>query len=299
VFRVCVPEVAISEAIEHAARVDVVLWPDGQPAPVSIEDVQLLVPPRRLAAMTTDELALMPRLEVIQLLTAGSDPWLGLAPQTVTLCSGQGIHGSSTAELAVAAVLHQIRDLARYERQQADRRWQPGERHSIAGSNVAVLGAGDIGGRVADVLTILGARVVVVSRTAREGILSPDEFRPLIAEQNVVVVATPLTAQTRGMVGKEFLAALPDQAVVVNVARGPIVDTNALLAELHSGRLSAALHVTDPEPLAGHPLWTAPNLLLTPHVGGGSMGWQQRAGALVQRQIGHLLRAEPLENVVG
>lgn len=296
---VCVADRLLASELNRRDITDLIVWEEGGPPPADVRQTRLFVPPYRLTAMTAEQLALMPELRVIQLLTAGADAWLDVRPTPVTLCSGQGIHGATTAELAVAGILHHVRDLARYERQRADGQWSPGERASVSGMRAAVIGAGDIGRKIADVLRIFGADVLLVARTAREGVVTLDELRSRLPEQDIVVIATPLTELTRGLVGRAFLSALPDQAIVVNVARGPIVDTDALLAELVTGRLRAALDVTDPEPLpAGHALWHAPGLLLTPHVGGGSAGWPVRAAELVERQLRHLRDGTALENIV-
>jgi phosphoglycerate dehydrogenase-like enzyme len=108
-----------------------------------------------------------------------------------------------------------------------------------------------------------------------------------------------LTDETRGLVDKDFLAAMPDGALLVNGARGPVADTDALLAELRSGRLRAAVDVTDPEPLpAGHPLWEAPGLLLTPHVGGSVPAAMRRAFRVMREQLAYYARGEEPPNVV-
>jgi phosphoglycerate dehydrogenase-like enzyme len=125
------------------------------------------------------------------------------------------------------------------------------------------------------------------------------EVPELLPEHDVVVVAVPHTPQTHGQVDAQFLAAMPDGALLVNIARGGIVDTDALLAELRAGRLRAFLDVTDPEPLpADHPLWDAPNVMITPHVGGGTRGWQRRAYRLVREQILRWVAGEELTNQV-
>jgi phosphoglycerate dehydrogenase-like enzyme len=164
---------------------------------------------------------------------------------------------------------------------------------------VLVLGAGDIGRRVATALAAFDAEVTLVARTAREDVRAIADLPALLPEQDAVVLALPNTPETRGLVSGQFLAALPDGAVLVNVARGAIVDTDALLAELRRERLHAFLDVTDPEPLPpDHPLWDAPNLLLTPHVGGGTTGWQRRAYALVRAQLERYVAGEELANRV-
>jgi phosphoglycerate dehydrogenase-like enzyme len=139
----------------------------------------------------------------------------------------------------------------------------------------------------------------VVARTARDGVRTLADVPVLLPQTDVVVLAVPNTAETTGLVDAAFLAAQPDGALIVNVARGAIVDTDALLAELTAGRLRAFLDVTDPEPLpSGHPLWDAPNLLLTPHVGGGTRGWQRRAYDLVREQVARYVAGEKLANRV-
>jgi phosphoglycerate dehydrogenase-like enzyme len=247
-------------------------------------------------------LAALPGLRLVHLRSAGVDPWPALLAdggRAVVLCNGRGIHGASTAELAVATTLAMVRELPRYVRQQDEHRWRGDSARSVAGARVLVLGAGDIGHRVAAVLRQLDARVTLVARTARGGVASLDRLPDLLPTQQIVVIAVPSTPETERMVGREFLAALPDGALVVNVARGKVVDTQALLAELTSGRLSAALDVVDPEPLPpDHPLWSAPNLLITPHVGGGAEGWLERGCALVLDQARRLHDGAELRNQV-
>src|SRR5436305_1618698 len=134
---------------------------------------------------------------------------------------------------------------------------------------------------------------------AKDGVHAIDELPRLLPYADVVIVVVPLTDETRGMVDAEFLARLHDGALLVNAARGPVVDTDALVAALASGRITAALDVTDPEPLpAGHPLWKAPGLLLTPHIGGDTTNYKARLHRLVREQVARRLAGEPLHNVV-
>jgi phosphoglycerate dehydrogenase-like enzyme len=164
---------------------------------------------------------------------------------------------------------------------------------------VLLVGAGDIGERIKAAVEAFGADTALVARTAREGVQPITGLAALLPDSHVVVIAVPHTPETHRLVDAAFLAAMPDGALLVNIARGGIVDTDALLAELMSGRLRAFLDVTDPEPLpAEHPLWSAPNLLLTPHVGGGTRGWEDRAYRLVREQVLRLRDGEPLENQV-
>ena len=228
----------------------------------------------------------LPDLEVIQLTSAGVEPWLPVVPAGVRLCNGRGIHGGSTAELAFAGLLAVLRDLPAYRAGQQRHAWDRWQTESLDGLRVMVIGAGDIGDRIAAAARVFDAETTMVARTARDGVRAMGEVPALLPEHDVVALALPLTDESRGLVDRAFLAAMPDGAVLVNIARGAIVDTDALLAELTSGRLRAFLDVTDPEPLpAGHPLWDAPNVLLTPHVGGGTKGWERRAYRLVRRQV--------------
>jgi phosphoglycerate dehydrogenase-like enzyme len=139
----------------------------------------------------------------------------------------------------------------------------------------------------------------MVARTAREGVHAVAELPDLLPHADVVVLVVPLTSETARMVDATFLGAMPNGSLLVNAARGPIVDTDALLAELQAGRLFAALDVTDPEPLPpDHALWDAPNLLLTPHVGGSVRGFPRRAYVLVREQILRFAAGQPMVNVV-
>ena len=279
--------------------VEFVVWDGHGEPPAGAERIEVFVgrydaPPPPAAA-----LAGLPRLRVVQLLSAGVEPWLPVVPDGVLLCNGRGVHGASTAELAVAGLLALLRDLPGYETRRRAHEWRPTRTPRPAGRRVLVLGAGDIGRRVAAALAAFDAEVTLVARTARDGVRALDDVPALLPQHDAVVLALPVTPQTRGLVDAGFLAALPDGAVLVNVARGAIVDTDALLAELRRERLYAFLDVTDPEPLpADHPLWDAPNLLLTPHVGGGTRGWERRAYELVREQLARYVAGEELANRV-
>lgn len=301
VTTVCLPDERARDAVgDLPADIDVVIWDGTGDPPPEAAAVQMFVAAYNAAPVGGDVLATMPNLQVVQLLSAGVDPWLERMPTGVTLCNGRGVHGASTAELAVAGILSMVRELPKFREAQAAHRWQRAFTDGLDGKQVLVLGAGDIGSRIAAALTPLGAEVGLVARHARVGVHTVDELPDLLPRHQVVVVALPRTPETEQIVDAAFLAAMPDGALLVNIARGTLVDTDALLAELSSGRLAAFLDVTDPEPLPpGHPLWDAPNCVITPHVGGGTRGWERRAYALVRDQLLRLHRGEPLRNVVG
>ena len=293
------PTARLAQDVGPVAGVDVVVWDgSGDPPP----GVRFWVPDYATAAEVVDRAGDLPDLEIVQLQTAGYDGIPGLLPAGVTLCNGRGIHDDATAEHAVGLALAVLRGVP--EAVRAHGRWTDlSGRRSLADSRVLVLGYGAIGRAVAERLLAMRARVTAVASRERDDDLvgrvhSLDALPSLLPDQHVVVVLVPLSEETRGLVGESFLAALPDGAVVVNVARGAVLDTDAALR--HAGRLRFALDVTDPEPLPdGHPLWSAPEVLVTPHVAGGTTAMAPRAAALVRAQLERFVAGEPLANVVG
>ncbi|QNG38988.1 2-hydroxyacid dehydrogenase [Geodermatophilaceae bacterium NBWT11] len=241
----------------------------------------------------------LPRLRLVQLTSAGAERFVGKTPDGVALCNARGAHTPATAEWAVTAALAAQRGIPTFVREQDAGRWTPGTHHSMVGARVLVVGAGDIGRTIGEMLAGFDVDLTFVARTARDGVRSTDELPQLLPEADVVVLIVPVTPETTGMVDAAFLAAMPDDSLLVNAARGVVVDTDALLAELTSGRLRAALDVTEPEPLPeGHPLFAAPNLLLTPHVGGAVPQTAERATDAVLDQLDRVLAGQPLQNVV-
>lgn len=301
--RVITISLPTEDAREHVGElpddVEVLVWDGTGAAPGGVERIDLFVGRYNASPPAAGAFVQMGALRVVQLVSAGVEPWLPVVPDGVVLCNGRGVHGGSTAELAVAGMLAVLRELPRFAAAQAERRWDPADTGGLTGSRVLVLGAGDIGMRIAAATRIFDAEVTLVARTSRDGVRLLADLPALLPEHDVVAIAIPHTPETHGLVDGAFLAAMPDGALLVNIARGGIVDTDALLAELLAGRLRAFLDVTEPEPLpAEHPLWDAPNLLLTPHVGGGTRGWERRAYRLVREQILRLRDGVAMENQV-
>ncbi|MGP2437556.1 2-hydroxyacid dehydrogenase [Streptomyces sp. JW3] len=246
-------------------------------------------------------------VQVVQTLTAGVDDVMAKVsaiPPGVRLCNARGVHEASTAELALTLTLASLRGVPGFVRAQDQGEWRGGFRPALADKNVLVVGYGAIGAAIEDRLVPFEvARVVRVARSARtteRGPVHPlAELPALLPEADVVILSTPLTEDTRHLVNAGFLARMKDGALLVNVARGPVVDTEALLAELETGRLTAALDVTDPEPLPpGHPLWQAPGVLISPHVGGPTSAFLPRAKRLLADQLTRFVNQEPLRNVI-
>ncbi|MEU3241676.1 MULTISPECIES: 2-hydroxyacid dehydrogenase [unclassified Streptomyces] len=283
-------------------------WNGGQEFPADPADcVFYVVPYMKPPAVGRRPMAEMTSVQAVQTLSAGVDHVLegvkSLRPG-VQLCNAKGVHEASTGELALTLILASLRGIPDFVRAQDKGEWRTGFRPALADKSVLIVGYGSIGSAIEDRLVPFEvarvARVARSERTTARGPVHPlTELPALLPEADVVVLSTPLTDSTRGLVDAEFLARMKDGALLVNVARGAVVDTKALLAELESGRLTAALDVTDPEPLPlGHPLWQAPGVLVSPHVGGPTSAFLPRAERLLVGQLTRFVNREPLANVV-
>ncbi|HYH34861.1 MAG TPA: 2-hydroxyacid dehydrogenase [Nocardioides sp.] len=296
---VSLPTQELRDAVGPVTGVDVVLW-DGTGEPD--RRIEVCVPDYRCTPETLRRLEGLPRLRVVQTQLAGYDGQLELLAPGVTLCNASGVHDDATAEHAVGLTLAVLRGIPESVRGHGSWQRLPEERRSLADSSVLVLGYGSIGRALAGRLLAHQARVTAVARRPREDDLVArvhglDDLAALLPDQHVVVVLLPLSEATRGFVGREVLGRMADGTLVVNVARGGVLDTEAVLAE--AGRLRFALDVTDPEPLPdGHPLWRAPDVLITPHVAGGTTAMLPRISALVRDQLERYVAGRPLRNVV-
>ena len=272
-----------------------------EPSPESRREVEFYVAPYSFTSATLEITRDMPRLRVLQLLSAGYEHVLPFLPDGVTLCNARGVHDASTAELALTLMLSSLRGIPEFVLGQQQGQWVHAERSALADKTVLILGYGSIGSAIERRLLPFETRVVRVASRPRpdDDVHGVDELQALLPTVDIVVVITPLTPTTSHLVDAKFLAAMRDGALLVNVARGGIVDTDALVAELQTGRLRAALDVTDPEPLPpDHPLWRAPGALISPHVGGNTSAFLPRAQRLVHAQVARFLAGTPVENVV-
>lgn len=263
-------------------------------------------------------------VKVLQSCMAGIDWVLPWRRDGMILCDGRGIHDVSTSEWVMTAILASMKWLPVYAKAQEERKWvgdwklrNPflSERthtrgryrvlsEELWGRTVLIVGYGSIGAATEEKLKAFGVKKIIrVARSARTEpveVHAISELDALLPQADVVVLLLPLTAETQGIFGRERLARLKEGALLVNAARGPIVVTEDLIAVLEEGKIRAALDVTDPEPLPeGHPLWSAPNCLITPHIAGLTPNFMERAFGFIGRQIESYLKGKPLENVVG
>ena len=244
---------------------------------------------------TLRALAGLERLRVVQSLSAGTDWIEDLMPPWATLCNARGARDAAVAEWVVGALLGDAYGQLEVAR---SRRWEHRTPRELQGSTVLIVGFGSIGRALERRLEPFGVTVVGVARRARDGVHAASELPELVGGADAVVVLVPLTSATTGLVDAALLARMRDGALLVNAGRGRVVDTDALVAELRSGRLRAVLDVVDPEPLPeGHPLWDLA-LAITPHNAGDSVAADQRAIRFGAEQLGRYARGEPLQNVV-
>lgn len=291
-------------AVADVAGIEAVRW-DMTGAPPR-NDIELVVPPYMSNPNRLARLADLPRLKAVQLVTAGFEHAVPYLPAGVELANGRGIHDTSTAELAIGLAIAAQRGIPEVVRAQEKGEWlRLAGLPSLADRKALIIGYGSIGMAIARRLLAMEASVTAVASKARAGdelvdaVHGIDELPAVLPEHDVVFLILPLTDATRHLVDADFIARMPRNALLVNVARGGIVDTDALVDACAEGRIRAALDVTDPEPLpSAHPLWRTPGVLITPHVGGASSAFEPRAIQLLRRELARFGADEPLRNVV-
>jgi len=302
VLTVTVPDQELLDRLADLSdHVELVLWDLLSPLPPDVAERVRVVQIGHYWAAPDRWVRLYeaPNLEYVMLPSAGFEHAIPRVPPGTILCNGRGVHSTGTSELALALILASQRGLADAFVAQNEARWYNPELSSLADRRVLVVGAGSVAQAVVDRLLPFEVEITQVARTARDAVHGIDELVPLLRETDIVVLTVPGSESTHHLLGATTLAALPDGALVVNVARGSVVDTDALVAELQTGRLRAALDVTDPEPLpSDHPLWHTPNTIITAHQGGNTDATYPRVAALVRRQLEHLVAGEEPENVV-
>ncbi|CAL5227040.1 g9937 [Coccomyxa viridis] len=301
--------------IEHRLPTNVELVPikgDGAlPDAVSMIEFMITSGAEFPASQLKAIFAAAKSIKVVQTLSAGVNMVTPYVQPHMTLCNASGSHDVAVAEWCMAVILSRLRQLPAFWDAQQQSKWEPATKQMIQtghpdvgplddleGKEVLIIGHGSIGRALETRLLPFGARVAGIARTAREGVHSMSELKALLPKADIVVILVPLTPETHHLVDADFLATMKQGAMLVNAGRGPQVDTQALLAALQKGHITAALDVTDPEPLpADHPLWKAPGILITPHIGGAVKHMRARGYKFVLEQLDKYLAGEPLMNV--
>jgi phosphoglycerate dehydrogenase-like enzyme len=281
-------------------RVEFIEWDMSGPTPVDVIDI--VVPPYMGATVLLGALEGV-RTRLVQSQAIGYDGVEHALPHGHTYANAASVHETSTAELTLALILASQRGIPDFVRAAEEGKWEPARHASLADRTVLLLGYGGVGKAIEVRLLPFETTVVRVARTARTDengpIRSFAELPALLPHADIVVLAVPLTSDTKHLVDDGFLSLMRDGSLLVNIARGPVVDTDALIRHTASGRLRAALDVTDPEPLPqGHPLFALPTVLISPHVGGASTAMMPRMARLLRGQIERMLRGEEPVNVV-
>lgn len=300
-LRVSVPGDTLLDALgTPPSGVDLVVWDLSGPAPA--DHIDLVVPPYMGASARLGALdGVTTRL--VQSQSIGYDDVPDVLPPGHVFANAASVHETSTAELTLALVLASQRGIPDFVRAAGEGRWAPARHESLADRRVLLIGYGGVGRAIEARLApfeVALTRVASRARSDEQGFIHGIEELPtLLPKADIVIVGVPLTDSTTGLVDQAFLAALPDGALVVNIARGKVADTEAILAEAERGRLRFALDVTDPEPLPQrHPLFALSNVLVSPHVGGASTAMMPRMARLLREQIERMLRGDEPLNVV-
>ncbi|RAX47336.1 hydroxyacid dehydrogenase [Arthrobacter sp. AQ5-05] len=276
---------------------------EGDPVGVELDEIDVAVFPYMANFSMLQGIRRARNLKLVQTQTTGYDGVHDLAGPGVSVATAAGVHAASTAELAVGLAIASLRGLGESVRDQAASHWNPTRWPGLADRKVAIVGVGGIGEEIRkrlDPFEVELSRFGTRARTDEHGeILAVDNLLDHAKDIEVLILIVPHNAGTHHLVDAELLAALPDDAVIVNVARGPVVDTDALVAELKTGRLRCASDVFDPEPLpADHPIWQLPNALIVPHNGGNTEAFLPRMTALLKRQMVAWAQGELGENLV-
>ena len=241
----------------------------------------------------------MPNLKILQMPNAGYDDAMEYVRDGMTLCNGKSIHDDSTAELAVGLTIASLRGFPDFVRNQDKSDWVHVKNKSINDRKIGIIGFGSIGTTIAKMLSGFTVEIIPFTQSGRDNTIAITDLDKHLPTLDVVILILPLTKESKHLFDAKRLSLMKDGALLVNVARGPIVETDALVKELNSGRITAALDVTDPEPLPNdHPLWRAKGVLISPHVGGNTTAFESRARRLIESQLNLLAEGKPLNNVI-
>jgi len=264
-----------------------------------ISKISIYVPRYMGGAKALAHTEKMPNLELLQLLMAGYEDALVFMKNGQKLANARGVHDFSTAELAISMMLAHFKNHKEFAENQKNSKWFHKTAGSLYGKKVAIIGAGSIGSKLAGMLSVFETTTQMYASYARDNIKAIADLHKDVATFDCIVVIVPLTDKTRNLIDKKTLSAMKTGSLLVNIARGPVVNTDDLFAELSKGRISAALDVTDPEPLpADHPLWKLSNCQIIPHVGGDSEAFEPQARKFLEQQFKDIAEGKPLHNEI-
>jgi phosphoglycerate dehydrogenase-like enzyme len=256
------------------------------PAESQLDQIEFYCPSYMGGIKTLEIIPKMKNIKTVHYSQAGYEDILKHIPEGVVLCNASGLHDVSTSELAIGLTIASRRGFAEFMDNQKKGIWHRTRKPALADSHVGIIGYGHIGKRIASLLEMFETKVTAFNKTGKDGAHKISEFDTFLPELDVIILILPLTKESQNFMSADRLKRMKNGATLINVARGAIVDTDALVAELHTGRITAGLDVTDPEPLPpGHPLWSAPNLIISPHVGGDSAAFDPRARKMVEEQL--------------
>jgi phosphoglycerate dehydrogenase-like enzyme len=281
-----------------------VIWDlESEPAGGDLGEIDGVILPYLNAAAVVGGLSRAEGLKFVQTQSTGYDGVISSVGPSAAIATAAGVHAAATAELAVGLVLAKLRGIDQAARDQLTKRWRPERRKSLADCRVLLVGVGGIGQEIARRLEPFEVQITRVGSTERTDdhgrVYASSALPELAPSHDVLITVLPLNEHTYQLLGEELLAALPDDALVVNMGRGAVVDTVALTKQVLSGRLQCALDVVDPEPLPeDHPLWTTPNALITPHLGGNTSAFERRIVKLLKAQLEALARGKAPANLV-
>jgi len=300
---VALPDEGLRERLSSPPQgVELTTWHiDDDPVGATFDLLVLpyMMPPSKLAALHRQP------ARVVQAQTLGYDGVVDFLPEGTIFCNAVNVHEASTAELTLTLMLASLRGLPQLLNAQASATWAHAQYPGLAGRTVLLIGVGGVGGEIERRLAPFDVSLRRMGRTAREDergpVLGMESLTDELPKADIVIVAVPLGPETRKLVSTGFISAMKPGALLLNVSRGAVVDTDALVTALTRGAISAALDVTEPEPLPpDHPLWRTPNTILTPHVGGHTGAMSGRVDRLLMGQIRRLLNGEePMNAVLG
>ncbi len=262
-------------------------------------EITIYIPTYMGGKKSLDPISDLTNLKTVQLLTAGYEDVIPFMRDELTLCNARGVHDFSTSELAISLILAHYKDHREFAQSQSQGSWNHKTTGSTYGKEIAIIGAGSVAQRLKSMLAPFECKVTMFGQSARDGVEAISTVQATVGKFDCVVLLVPLTTSTHNLVDAAFLKGMKDGALLVNVARGPVVNTDALCAELASKRLFAALDVTDPEPLTnGHPLWSYENCTVIPHVGGDSTAFEPQARAFLAEQFKRIAQGKQPINIV-